>query len=475
MREMHKKVFLGLISGLLLFTLVFGVFQTVQAAGPYDDGVFGAEEEVFDDLLLEGSNVVVAGTIHGMLFAFGDTITIQKTAVIEDDAFLFGQQIVVETGATLSGNVYSGAQKVQISADIARSLYVGSVALTLSDQVTINNNLFFSGFQLETAQNSTVNKNLYAANYQSILNGAVGQNLRIGAATVHLNGTVGGNAEIDVDKQGQLEAGMQYWYTYMQQYGIPEPLDPGLYIADSAEIGGQLIYTSPAALPSVEEGLASGGVVYQTPQPENIVEAESQQINITYRNPLLGRLGNVLRSFVTLILIGALLLWKLPNLLQETANHASAKPLNAAGIGIVSMLVVYVGGMMIFGLLIFFSVLLGILSLGGLGQSILFLGLASIAWLMVVFTILLVYGSKLVVAYWLGTLVMTNILRDSKYQKAVGLLVGILLVVLVSAIPFVGWLIKLAITLIGLGAMWYVYRNKTGKALFIEQVDPIQD
>lgn len=474
MRRNKKIILAGLTSILFVAFLIAGVFQPVRAAAPYADGILDEGEEVFDDLLLEGSQVQIAGTVHGMLFAFGETITVRGTAVIDDDVFLFGNQIIVEEGATLSGNVYGGGQVFQIAADIGRSLFVGGASLTVLDDAVIHNNLFYGGFHLETGPDTNIHKNLYAGNYQSILNGSVGQHVRIGAATVRLNGAVGGNVELDVDGQGQLEPGMQYWYTYMQDYGIPEPLDPGLYIADSAQIGGQLIYTSPSALSALDEGLVSGGVVYQTPQPENIVEAESQQINITYRNPLLVRLGSILRSFVTLILLGSLLLWKFPVPIQETAKHAAAKPVNAAGIGLVSMLVVYVGGMMIFSLLLFFSILFGFLSLGGLGRALFFLGLVNLAWIMVVFSLLLVYGSKLVVAYWAGSLVISNMMAGSKYQKAVSFLVGILLVVLVSSIPFIGWLIELLITLVGLGAMWYFYRNRTGKELFIEPAETVQ-
>ncbi len=444
----------------ILAGLFFGGLKTVQADGLYSDGIFDAGEEIFDDLFLDGADVRVAGTVHGMVFAFGETITIEKTAIVDDDAFLFGNQIIVEEGAVLKGNLVIGGQNVQVLTTVERSLFAGAATLELGNQGKVNHNLMFGGFHLETSADTVVGRNLYAGNYQSILNGNVKQNVRIGAAAVRLNGSIGGNVELDVDSAGESDNGMQYWYTYMQQAGIPEPIQSGLVLGDAAKIEGQLIYTSPSVAYGLEVNNVEGGVVYQTPQPENIVEAERQQINITYRNPVLKRLGSVLRSFITLILIGALVLWLLPKLLKETAEKAAAKPVNSAGIGLVSMIVVFIGGGMLFGLLIFLSIFFGILSLDGLGRAVFFFGFTSLAWGVSTFTILMVFISKLVVAYWLGNLVLSKTMAGSKYKNAIGLLIGITMVVLVSAIPFVGWLVGWGVTLVGLGAMWFYYKNR---------------
>jgi hypothetical protein len=463
-----RKVNFLLVSVLVLMGLSFVTFQTVQASNPYPDGVFEAGEELFDDLFIEGEDVRVAGTVHGMLFAFGETVTIEKTAIIDDDAFLFGNQIIVEKGAVLKGNLIIGGQNVQVLTTVERNLFVGAATLNVADSAEVNNNLFFGGFHLETGTDTIVGRNLYSGTYQTILNGSVNQNVRIGAGAVRLNGEVGGDAILNVGAAGQTDIGMQYWYTYMQQVGIPEPIESGLQVADSAEIDGQLIYTSSSVAYGLEVSNVEGGVVYQTPQPENIVDAESQQMKITYWNPLLKRVGGVLRDFVTLVLLGALTLWLLPIVLKGISKKAAEKPMKSAGIGLLSMVVVYIGGAMLFGLLIFLSIFLGIISLDGLGAAVFFFGFTSLTWVISTFTILAAFISKLVVAYWLGSLILSNTLEDSKYKPAVSLLIGITIVVLVSAIPFVGGLVGLIVTLIGLGAMWFYYKKREENIHVIE-------
>jgi carbonic anhydrase/acetyltransferase-like protein (isoleucine patch superfamily) len=463
-----KKFSVFLILSMVLVGLMFTGLGRVQASGPYPNGVFDAGEEIYDDLFLDGSNVRLAGTVHGMVFAFGEIITIEKTAVVDDDAFLFGNQIIVEEGAVLKGNLVIGGQNAQVLTTVERSLFVGAATLELKDQAKVNHNLMFGGFHLETSTGSIVGRNVYAGNYQSILNGHVEQNVRIGAAAVRLNGSVGGNVELDVDSSVESDNGMQYWYTYLQQASIPEPIESGLVMGDSAKIDGQLIYTSPSVVFGLENSNVEGGIIYQTPQPENIVEAERQQINITYRNPLLKRLGNILRSFISLILIGGLMVWLLPKLLKETAAKAAAKPVNSAGVGLVSMIVVYIGGGMLFGLLVFLSIFFGLLSLGELGRAVFFFGFTSLAWCVSTFTILMVFISKLVVAYWLGSLILSKTMASSQYKTAITLFIGIIIVVLVSAIPFVGWLVSLAVTLIGLGAMWFYYKERKAHLAVVE-------
>jgi cytoskeletal protein CcmA (bactofilin family) len=453
-RKRYQIIFF-LLTALLLIT-----FGTVQAAPPYPDGVFGPDEALFDELFIEGVNIHIAGTVHGMVFAFGETITIAETAMIDDDAFLFGNQIVVEKGAEIKGNLIIGGQNVKVASALERSLFVGAATLDIVDSAEVNNNLFFGGFHLETGADTMVARNLYSGTYQTILNGSVNQNVRIGAGAVRLNGEIGGDAILNVGAAGQTDIGMQYWYTYMQQSGIPEPIEAGLLVGEAAKIDGQLVYTSPSAVYGLEESNIAGGFLYQTPQPENMVEVDQQQIKITYRNPLLLRAGGVLRNLVTLLILGGFILWLVPGRLKEMSANAAEKPINSAGIGLVSMIVVYIGGGMLVGLLIFISILFGMFSLGGLSRAVFFFGFTSLVWIISTYTIVLVFISILVAANWLGTLVLSTYLAESKYKAAVDLFIGILIVVLVSAIPFVGGIISLMMMLIGLGAMWFYFKKE---------------
>ena len=199
---MRSKNGMRLLSAVIVTAMLIGAFfiavPRAAAAAPYYGGTFGAQEEIFDDLFLSDTDVLVAGIVHGMLVASGETVTIKSGAVIDDDAYLFGRTITVEDGAVIGGNLVIGGQNVIVNTAVARSLYSGGATLELGSQADIANNLFFGGFHLSTAQSARVGHNLYAGNYQSILNGQVGRNARINAAAVELNGEIDGDAYIEV-------------------------------------------------------------------------------------------------------------------------------------------------------------------------------------------------------------------------------------------------------------------------------------
>jgi Tfp pilus assembly protein PilX len=44
------------------------------------------------------------------------------------------------------------------------------------------------------------------------------------------------------------------------------------------------------------------------------------------------------------------------------------------------------------------------------------------------------------------------------------LVIGVVIYVILRGIPILGWLVGLAVTLIGLGAMWLVYREQRATA-----------
>lgn len=82
----------------------------------------------------------------------------------------------------------------------------------------------------------------------------------------------------------------------------------------------------------------------------------------------------------------------------------------------------------------------------------------------VVFLLLVSYGSKLVIAFLVGRLVLQRLAPQSADHKVWPLLAGVALYVLIRSIPLLGWLVGVAATLVGLGAMWLVYRGWRAQA-----------
>jgi len=76
------------------------------------------------------------------------------------------------------------------------------------------------------------------------------------------------------------------------------------------------------------------------------------------------------------------------------------------------------------------------------------------------FGLLVSYGSKLVVAYLVGRLLLKWLAPKFTGHAFWPMLIGVLLYTFLRAIPLgFGWVIGVLVTLIGLGAMWLYYRD----------------
>lgn len=445
---------------LILFVLFFafvGFWGTspVQADFLLIENTLKPDEEVNDDLYLQGNEVLVAGKVHGMLFAVGESVTIASSAEVDNDIFILGKNVVVEKDAKISGNLFTVGQNVVVQSNILSNLVVGSVTLDLPSAIIVEKNVFFGGFHVSLAEGSVVKDNFYAGCYQISIAGDIEENLRVSAISVDLSGIVKKNAEIMIDASGDDE-GIRILVPYMQQFNIPELLPTGLVVSGNASINGKLIYTSAKSLEENLKNLPLGGVIENL--PENTETEAASKNNIVQKNPFLSRILRMVRQSIGFLLF-AFLTWRFgKHYLYEAVHYATNKPLQALGSGFLSILVVYIGAMVISFILILVSLLFRFFTLNQLGAYLFFLGISCIIISLVFMSILIMYGSKLVVAYWAGKFLIKNSFKR-EYKEVWYLVTGIILYLILNLIPVLGWIIGVVISLIGIGAIWYTLQN----------------
>jgi len=445
---------------LILFVLIFvflGIWGTssVQADIPQVENTLEPDEEVFDDLFLQGNEVLVAGKVHGMLFVVGERVTIASSAEVDNDIFILGKNVFVDEGAKISGNLIIVGQNVIVKTNVLSNLVVGSITLDLPTAIIVEKNVFYGGFHVSLAEGSVVKDNFYAGCYQISIAGDIEENLRVSAISVDLSGTIKKNAEIMIDASGDDE-GIRILVPYMQQLNIPTLLPAGLVVGDNASINGKLIYTSAKSLEENLKNLPMGGVIENL--PENTESETGSKNNIVQKNPFLSRILRMVRQSIGFLLF-AFLTWRFgKHYLYEAVHYATNKPMQALGSGFLSILVVYIGAMVISFLLILVSLLIRFFTLNQLGAYLLFLGISCIIIALVLMSILIMYGSKLVVAYWAGKFLIKNIFKREN-KEVWYLVIGIILYLLLNLIPVVGWIIGVVISLIGIGAIWYTLQN----------------
>ncbi|MCJ7622867.1 MAG: polymer-forming cytoskeletal protein [Anaerolineaceae bacterium] len=459
----------------LLLTLLAGSTYNVNAAGYDDDGIIEADEVVYDDVFLEGNTVRVDGTVNGNVIATANRILINGT--INGDAFLFGNEVILSESARIDGNLFTGAQTVEVSGTITGSLACGSSALTINDGAKILRNVYSGGFSLETEGGSVIGVDLYTADYQVVLNGTIERDVNIAAGAVDLNGNIGGDATLDMGEAADAP------YYFPSPPGAPPVINPGLRVSEDAEIVGDLTYTYSRDQSDEIEALPEGQVIFHTPVPFESERTEIEynvdhKVNFNFWDFIFGRfVTNILKTFwknlFSLLLLGALAVHFLPSLFKRTVAQLRSKPWPSAGYGILTVAGGYISVLLAGIVILSVSILLTALSLGGLRTATFGFGFAALSLITTVFTMLILYGSKLVICYVVGEWIVRKIAPQSKASQSTfwPLALGIFLYAILRTLPFVGWIFALLAIIFGMGAMWLVWQNRRNVNADVEVIE----
>jgi hypothetical protein len=238
---------------------------------------------------------------------------------------------------------------------------------------------------------------------------------------------------------------------------MPPAIGPGMRVGRAARIDGKLEYTSSVDQSSAILATPEGGVVF-TYRPSATVQARP-----TPPSPLAvwgGAVLDGLREFATLFVLGLLALAIVPQASNLLIARAQERPLPAVGWGLVVLIGGFVMAFLVAVVVVLLAIFLGIITLGGLASTVLGLGFAALAFAFSIFMLLVSYGAKLVIAYLVGRLILAQFHYAD--HRIWALVVGVLVMVLATSIPILGGLIGLAATLVGLGAMWIVLRERRG-------------
>ncbi len=458
---MNRRVW-SIIHVLLTVVLVaaglFGAIGRVNAVEVVEGGVIPAGQTIEDDVFIANDNVLVEGTVTGDLFALGSNIRIN---------------------GTVGGSLFTAGQTIAVNGQVEGSVYAAGSATTLGGSSQVGRNVYFAGFGLEAQPGSQVQRDLVTAAYQALISGNVQRNVLASVAALVISGEIGGNVRADVaapDGAG---------FTFIAPPGAPAGVPPGIRVTEGAQIGGQLVYVSPEEQEEAIQAEPEEGIVFRTPVPGARQEAQRRDgrgVGFLVLQWIIARL----RDLVTLLFLGALLLWLWPRWLYRAADALRLQPLLSLGWGLVVWLLGYIGAGIVAFLIVLLAILLGIITLGGLAFAVLGIGFSLLGLAFTIFWLAVAYLSKVVVAYMVGRWIVQGLSRReeprtevamppeepgaepaprrverlrSPAQDGWALVVGVVIYVLLRAIPFVGWLIGLVVTLFGPGAIFMALRD----------------
>jgi cytoskeletal protein CcmA (bactofilin family) len=389
--------------------------------------IIGPDEVVDDDLYVFAMTLDLQGTVNGDLVFLGQSATVD---------------------GTVTGDLIAIGQHVAVAGEVNDDARVAAYAIELSGDV--GDDLVAAGFSLDDGGSSGVGGDLVFAGYQALLAGQIDGDTNVAGGAVRIEGTIAGDVDVNVGgaetgQGGQMPPRIPFFP------GVPSvpSVSPGLTVGDDASIGGDLSYTANQRV-EIREGAVDGEIDFSRYVPERTQEeAEPSAVLAVLR-----WFVRQLRRLVTLLLVGALMLWLFPAWTRKMETIVRSKPLPSLGWGVVALAAFIVGMVVLVIVTVLLAVVFGVVTLGELAGRFVTLGLVIFGAAGFGFSVFWSYVTRVVISLLLGHLIF----RLFGFQTTEKLwwpgLVGVLIFVLVTAIPVLGWLVGFLAALLGLGALW---------------------
>ncbi len=427
---------LAILILLSFFSLTFASPARAFDGRGGDKVVVAADEVVEDDLYVSAQEFVLDGTVDGDVVVVGQTITIN---------------------GTINGDLITAAQTIVINGTVTDDIRMAGSVLLVDEKASIGGDIIAAGYSLEARPGSIIGQDVVFAGAQAQLSGAIARNARVATGCFELRGEVGGNVRADVGESAR-GAGRPPQCAYMGPSSVPVPaVAPGFTIDPSAKIQGDLEYTS-----SSEMSFPAGAVAGTVTRLEPIVNPETARQQTPAEKAVEWTL-DLLRSIVTLILLGLFVMWLFPRFLKALTEKLGAAPALSLGWGVIAFAGFFVAVLSIVFAMVVGAVFFGFLTLGGVSSAIVWVGLLALFSLTVLFALATGFLTKIVVGVYGGRWILERLNPALAGHKIWPLVIGTAIVAVLVALPYVGWLANLLVVLLGLGAIWLLERELVAK------------
>ena len=306
--------------------------------------------------------------------------------------------------------------------------FTSGSSVTISD--TINGDVYAAGGTVIV--DGTINGDLLVAGGTVDIKGQVTQDVRAAGGNVTISGRVGGNVTVGTGdfvlaSTGSVGRSLVAGAGTMQLQG---PINGNVYagvgtltLKPGSRINGNLFYSSGRKATIAPEAQINGQIKYTpTKMKQQLPEQRVQQF--ATGAAVIGKLINLIALFI----IGLLIMYAFPTFTQRVVDTVGKSPGKSIGIGL---------------LIFFFTPLLAFLIM------IMFVGIP-LALIMLFWYAAALYITKLFVIIFLGEWAMQY---GTKQKSTILVLItGLIVYLLLTFIPVVGWFIGFVAMVWGLGA-----------------------
>ncbi len=381
----------------------------VWAEDVFQGSAIGSGEAIENDVIINGDDVVLNGAVDGDALAIGRIVTVN---------------------GDVSGSLIAIAETVIINGAVEGSVYVGASSLELQADSAINRSLYFAGIGLNAETGSQIGRDLRAISLGAGLSATVGRDVKAIIGIGRIINLILNNIDW---KAGRFEARLP------------------------AEESALLAYNQPELVGDVEPAMVTEGAHYYADRSDSLRQTEQLSQAQIVGNWFLQRS----RQILSFLIAGGLIIWLIPGLFAQWVAQTQNRPLASAGYGLVVFVMGNAGALVAGAIVGAVGLFLTYIYLGKLALVFWGVGFSGLLFAFSVFIAFVSYISKIIVAYLMGKLILRRFSAGAAERKLwPPLLLGVIIYALLRAIPVLGWVIGLIVTLLGLGAAWTTYSSK---------------
>jgi hypothetical protein len=338
--------------------------------------------------------------------ASGETVTMPASETVNEDLHVAGR--TVQTHARVNGDVAAAGERVELSGPIrgyvlaaGREVDIGgpvgddvwAAGANVTVSAPVADNAMLAGGTVTLTSAARVGQDAQIAGGKLDLRGPIGRNLRLAASEARLASEVRGSVQAHVERLSLLPGAVIRGN--LDVYGPNAP-----QISPAARVLGRVDYHPTAARQH-----PSGG-------------------------PGWGWLGGWLYGFVSLLILGSAFLWLSQVWTDRVAEMITLRPGASILTGLVGLIVVPIVSLPI------------LLTLVGAPLALLLMAIYSVIWLL----------SGVFVAYWLGRWLL-GLKGHREASPFARLAAGAAVLTFFTAFPWIGWLVRLVVLMLGFGAL----------------------
>lgn len=322
---------------------------------------------------------------------------------VNGDVIVAGSSITI--AGAVAGDVIAVGNNITITGPVSGSVRVAGSTVQINSHV--DHNVWAAGSTVTLGSESTVGWDTYAAGGSVEVRGPIGGNLWVGGGTVIAASTIGKDLIATVDQGGQV------------------------ILYPTAAVKGNLSYRAVSDKQLViKEGATVAGEKKLLPLPNGKRDVKNFFSAAYFFWKIVG--------LFSLLVIGIIIVTLAPKKLLEVQTEMMKRPWPSLGWGLIYLIITPVAALLL------------LVTIIGIPLALIMLALYAIA----------LCASKVFAGFALGSLILNKLAKVSYKGSLIWpLILGLVIIVFLSAVPLIGWAFKLLLVLWAFGALMTIRKQ----------------